>query len=184
MDRQNTRGLQTALRQRRVSFKDKDEYWQAEMLRLIPCLTGIQIRLPLITTTRTRVNMKITETKRVHNDFKAEGRPRDKRQGNRTTPSGFIDQTPRKRSRLSGVDYIAAPFTRAGSRQTGAENKESFTGRPAPQARKILDTAGFSSIIPVFDTIEEACGKLVTQNTNDNSAPDKLFGRRNLPHGA
>lgn len=124
--------------------------------------------------------MKITENKAGNiTILKAEGRL-DATNAKETEQrlSGFIDQDAKEIVLdLSGVDYISSAGLRAllvAAKQAQKTGGKLSLAAPAPQARKILDTAGFSSIIPVFDTIEEACGKLVTQNTNDNSGPDKL----------
>ena len=66
---------------------------------------------------------------------------------------------------LSGVDYVSSAGLRvllaAAKRLQQAQGKLVLAD-PTPQTRQILDMAGFSALIPVFDTAEAAVASLST----------------------
>lgn len=61
---------------------------------------------------------------------------------------------------LSNVDYVSSAGLRvllSTARRVQQGQGKLVLAAPAPQVRQILDMAGFAAIIPIFDTVHQAC---------------------------
>ncbi len=78
---------------------------------------------------------------------------------------------------LAGVEYVSSAglrvFLSAAKRLQQAQGKL-VLARPTPQTREILDMAGFSALIPVFDTTEAAVASLDASAAHGGSSRQPL----------
>lgn len=78
---------------------------------------------------------------------------------------------------LSGVDYISSAGLRAllsAAKLAQKAGGKLVLAAAQPEARKILDTAGFSSLVPIFETTDQACSSFMQSPKQEHTARNPI----------